>query len=74
MTNDEEHPGVAKVKKMWERGDFETIEKMVAFWEAVENLGKAGDLLRRFVIWCGIIASGYLVFSGYLVDWLRGLK
>ena len=66
-----EHPGVEKVKKMWERGDFETIDKMVAFWESMENLGRLGDILKRFVIWSGIIAGGYLTANGYVIDFIR---
>lgn len=69
-----EHPGVAKIKKMYEDGDFETIDKMVSFWEAMESLGKLGDLLRRFIIWSGAIAGGYLIASGYITDWIRSIR
>jgi hypothetical protein len=68
-----EHPGVEKIKKMWERGDFETIDKMVAFWESMENLGRLGDILKRFIIWSGIIAGGYLTLNGYVIDFIRGV-
>lgn len=69
----DEHPGVARVKAMWDRGDFETIDKMVKFWEAMENLGALGDLLRRFILWSGIIAAGYLAFSGFITEWIRSI-
>jgi hypothetical protein len=68
-----EHPGVTKIKQMYERGDFDTIDKMVKFWDAMENLGAVGDILRRFVIWIGIIAGGYLAASGYIAEWIKGL-
>lgn len=68
-----EHPGVTKIKMMYDRGDFETLDKMVKFWEAMENLGAAGDLLRRFVIWCGVIAGGYLALNGHITEWIRGI-
>jgi hypothetical protein len=68
-----EHPGVKKIKAMWERGDFDTIDKMVRFWEAMENLGILGDMLRRFILWSGIIAGGYLAASGYITDWIRSI-
>lgn len=67
-----EHPGVAKVKQMWDKGDFETIDRMVRFWEALENLGLIGDLLRRFIIWSGVISMGYFAFSGWLVEFIKG--
>lgn len=70
---DEEHPGLVKIKQMWDRGDFETIDKMVRFWEALENLGLLGDLLRRFIVWSGIIAGGYLAFNGIITEWIKGL-
>jgi hypothetical protein len=70
---DHEHPGVAKIKQMYDRGDFETIDKMVKFWEALENLGALGNMLRRFILWSGVIAAGYLAFSGFLVEWIKGI-
>lgn len=78
MTTDEphaeDHPGVAKIKQMYDRGDFETIDKMVQFWEALENLGVLGGMLRRFILWSGVIATGYLAASGYLVEWIRSIR
>lgn len=76
MTTDEEtgdHPGVARIKQMYDRGDFETIDRMVKFWEALENLGVLGDMLRRFIMWIGIVAGGYLAFSGYITEWIRSI-
>ena len=70
----EDHPGVVKIKQMYDRGDFETLEKMVKFWEAMENLGTVGGMLRRFIIWTGVIAGGYLAFSGVFTEWIRSLK
>lgn len=70
----DDHPGVAKVKQMYDRGDFETIDKMVAFWEALENLGLLGGMLRRFILWSGVIAAGYLTASGYLTEWIRSIR
>lgn len=78
MTTDEketgEHPGVAKIKQMYERGDFETIDKMVQFWEALENLGVLGGMLRRFIMWSGVVAGGYLIANGYIVEWIRSIR
>jgi hypothetical protein len=67
----EEHPGVTRIKAMYDRGDFETLDRMVKFWEALEKLGLLGDLLRRFIIWTGIIAAGYLAVHGVITDWVR---
>ena len=73
-TEIKDHPGVARIKQMWDNGDFETIEKMVSFWEALENLGRIGDLIRRFILWCGVIAGTYFVISNYLYEWIKGIK
>ena len=70
---DVEHPGVTKVKQMWERGDFATIDKMVRLFEAFESLGTLGSLLQRFVMWSGVVATGYLMWTGYLTDWIRSV-
>jgi hypothetical protein len=69
-----DHPGVAKVKAMWDRGEFDKIDRMVKLWTALENIGALGDLLRRFILWSGVIAGGYLVFSGYVTEWIRSIK
>jgi hypothetical protein len=69
-----EHPGVTKIKQMWEHGDFEKIDQMVKYWEALENIGMLGNMLRRFIIWFGVIAAGYLAFSGYITEWIRGIR
>lgn len=71
---DVEHPGVTKIKEMYDRGDFETIDKMVKWWEAFENLGRLGDLLRRFILWSGIIAGGYFALTGHLTEWIRSIR
>jgi len=74
MTEPEpDHPGVARIKAMFERGDLDTLERMVRFWEALEKLGILGDMLRRFIIWTGIIAAGYLAVHGAISDWVRDI-
>lgn len=74
MADDEsEHPGVAKIKAMYDRGDFDTLERMVKFWDALEKLGLLGDLFRRFVIWSAVVAGGYLAFSGYVTEWIKSV-
>jgi hypothetical protein len=74
LPEDEEHPGVIKVKAMWDRGEFEKIDKMVKLWTALENIGALGDVLRRFIIWSGVIAMGYFAFSGWLSEWIRSIR
>lgn len=70
---DVEHPGVTKVKQMWERGEFDTIDKMVRYFKALESLGLLGNTLQRFVVWSAIVASGYLAFNGYVTEWIRSI-
>lgn len=69
--DDDDHPGLAKVKEMWERGEFEAIDEMVRFWEAMKNIGRVGDLLRRFLIWCGIIAASYFAFTEWFLAYIK---
>lgn len=72
--DDYEHPGLAKVKEMWERGEFDKIDKMVKFWTALENLGIVGGMIKHFIIWLGIVATGYLTLTGHLTEWIRSIK
>jgi hypothetical protein len=72
--DENEHPGLAKIKAMYDRGDFETIDKMVKFWEALENLGVLGGMVRRFIMWSGVVAGGYLVANGYIVEWIKSIR
>lgn len=71
---EKEHPGLAKVKAMWDKGDFDRIDKMVKYWEAIENLGMLGDLFRKIILWLGAVIGAYIVASGYLADWVRSVK
>ena len=72
MTDDEnDHPGVAKVKQMWERGEFETIDRMVKFWEALEGFGRLGDMLRRLIIWAGIILAAYFALTEGIMSFIK---
>ncbi len=71
---DREHPGVTRIKLMYDRGEFEKLDRMMQFWDALEKLGMLGDLLRRFIIWTGIIAAGYLAAHGVIVDWLKAVS
>lgn len=73
MTETEEHPGVTKIKQMYDRGEFDKLDRMMRFWDALEKLGLLGDLLRRFIIWTGIIAAGYLAVHGAVSDWVRDI-
>ena len=72
LHDDSDHSGIQKIKKMWERGDFDKIDRMVAFWDSMENLGRLGDMLKRFIIWIGIIAGGYIAFNAYVVEFIKG--
>ena len=67
-----DHPAWVKLKRMYDRGDFEKIERMVKFWEALEAFGQLGDMLKRAIIWLGIIIAGYFAFTEWVVKWLRG--
>lgn len=66
-----EHPGVTRIKQMYDLGEFDKLDRMMRFWDALEKLGMLGDLLRRFIIWTGIIAAGYLAIHGVIVDWIK---
>jgi hypothetical protein len=70
----ERHPGVSKVIAMYERGDFDKIDEMVRLWTAIQNVGLLGGLVKRFIIWSGIIAAAYFAASGHITEWIRGIK
>jgi hypothetical protein len=71
---EDEHPGLVKVKQMWERGEFDKLDKMVKLWTALENLGMLGGLIKRFLIWAGIIAGTWLTASGWLTEYIRSIR
>ncbi len=73
MTDDTEadHPAWAKLKAMHDRGEFDTIERIVRFWESLEAFGRLGDLIRRAVIWLGVIFAAWFAFSEYAVKFIR---
>jgi len=71
MADNDEHPGVKKVKQMWERGEFEKIDRMVKFWDALEGFGRLGDMLRRLVIWAGIILAAYFAVTEGIMAFIR---
>lgn len=74
---EEDHPAWLRLKKMHERGDFEKIERMVEFWDSLETLGRAGDLIRRTIVlagrvlmWFAAIFAAYLAATGDLAKFL----
>lgn len=74
LPDEDEHPGVVHVIRMYERGDFDKIEEMVRIWTALQNLGMLGGLLKKFLIWSGIIAVSWLAVSGHITEWIRSIK
>lgn len=76
MTPDDEddHPGVTKVKQMWEQGQFQQIDEMVKLWIAMKNLGMLGGMLKRFLLWAGIIAGTWLAASGWFTEYIRNIR
>lgn len=66
-----DHPAWAKLKAMHDRGEFETIERMVTFWESLEAFGRLGDLVRRAIIWLGLIFATWFTFSEYIIKFIR---
>ena len=69
--DEDEHPGVAKIKQMYDRGEFETLDHMIRVWEGLERLGLIGDLVKRFLIWCGVLFAAYFAVTEYFVTWIR---
>ena len=68
---DSDHPAVARVKQMWEQGEFDKLDEMLSLWDSYKALGRAGDFLRRVVIWLGVIVGAWFVTGEYLVKLLR---
>jgi hypothetical protein len=74
MADDDEHPGIVKIKHMWERGEFDKLDEMVRFYDAVKNLGVISGMVKNVVIWFGVIAGGYLALTGHLTEWIRSIR
>jgi hypothetical protein len=68
MTDDteEDHPAWRRLKAMHERGDFEKLDRMVEFWDSLETLGRAGDLIRRGIVLLGKVL---LWFAAIFAAW-----
>ncbi len=52
---------------MHARGDFDKIDRMVQYFDSVETLGRAGEMLRKTVVMAGKVV---LWFSGLIGAWL----
>ncbi len=64
---EEGHPAWLRLKKMHERGDFEKIERMVEFWDSLETLGRAGNLIRKAIVLAGKVLLWFAgIFAAYL--------
>lgn len=74
MQDEDEHPGIVKIKHMWERGEFEKLDEMVRFYDAVKNLGVVGGMIKNVAIWFGVIAGSYLALTGHLTEWIRSIR
>ena len=68
---EEDHPAWKRLKAMHDRGDFDKLDRLVKFWDALETMGRVGDLIRRAIIWCGVIFAAWFAFSEYLVKYIR---
>ena len=64
---EEDHPAWKRLKSMHERGDFEKIERMVEFWDSLETLGRAGNLIRKTIV---LAVKVLLWFAGLFAAWL----
>ena len=69
--DEDEHPGVAKIKQMYDRGEFETLDRMIRVWEGLERLGLIGDMVKRFLIWCGVLFAAYFAVTEYILAWVK---
>ena len=69
--DEKDHPAWTRLKAMHDRGDFDKIDRMVKFWDALETLGRVGDLARRIILWLGVMFAAWFAFSEYLVNYIR---
>lgn len=74
IDDEDEHPGIKQIKSMYDNGRLQEIDEMVKLWMAFKNLGMLGGLLKRFLIWSGIIAATWLAASGALTEWIRSIR
>jgi hypothetical protein len=74
IDGEDEHPGIKHIKSMYDSGRLQEIDEMVKLWMALKNLGMLGGLLKRFLIWAGIIAATWLAASGWLTEYIRSVR
>lgn len=71
--DDEDHPAWLELKKMHDRGDFATIERIVKFWKGLEAVGAIGGLLKVLIIWIGVMAGGFYALHTAFGDYIKGI-
>jgi len=62
-----DHPAWVRLKSMHDRGDLQKLERMVEFWDSLETMGRAGDLIRRAIVMLGKVL---MWFAALFAAWL----
>jgi hypothetical protein len=62
-----DHPAWVWLKTLHDRGDHQTIDNVVTFWRTMENLGRAGNLIRKAIVMLGKVLLWFAgIFTAYL--------
>ena len=64
---EEDHPAWVRLKQMHDRGDLDKISRMVEMWDSLENLGRAGAVIRKAIVLAGKVLMWFAgMFATYL--------
>jgi hypothetical protein len=64
---EEDHPAWKRLKEMHDKGDLEKLARVLEFWDSLETLGRAGNLIRKTIVLLGKVL---LWFAGLFAAWL----
>lgn len=64
------HPAWQKIKQMYERGDFETLERMIDREEAWAAMGRMGKMFQTILLWFGSMIAIFFAVKSFIDSYI----
>ena len=68
-----DHPAWQKLRRMYEDGDIETLDRMIQREEALAALGRMGGLIQRVILWLGSIAALFFAVRAFIDNYITAI-
>lgn len=65
-----EHPAWLKIKRMYEAGDFDTLDRMIQREEAFMAMGRMGKLFQAILLWFGSMVAIFFVVKTWVDNYI----